>query len=129
MKANIKLLGRPLDVATTASADAALRAQATPLRVEMELYFSCLIGKTLRFGDATHGELFSDIAPNLQVGFRAVQTQGCRVDDLSGPRPARESFPIVAAERFIPKWLAIDFRDGVWQGAFGFCLDDPDRPR
>lgn len=123
MHSEATLLNRPVQIEASARATAELARRSKPLRVEMELYFSCLIGKTLRFDEQIQGNEFAPAGPNLEVGFRAVQTQACHVThDMD--KPGRTSFPIVAANRFVPKWLSIDFRDGRWVGDFGFCADD-----
>jgi hypothetical protein len=36
-----------------------------------------------------------------------------------GPPPLAE-VDIVHAEAYTPDWLAIDYRDGEWQGSFGY---------
>lgn len=113
------LHGKPVHLRISPRAQAALASRGTPLRAEMELYFSCLIAKAVRFDGAARGNHFEPAAPGLEIGFNAVQTQGCSIASLSGPRPPREGFPIVRPERFVPKWLALDFRDGEWSGSFG----------
>jgi hypothetical protein len=87
----------------------------------MELYFSCLIRKQVRFRDFV-AEPGSDTVPvndRLHVRFRPVMSQGCDVaGHLDGP-PLTD-FPIVAGERFTPGRLEIDYRDGEWCGQFSY---------
>lgn len=123
MHAELNLLDKPVRIDTTARAAREIAQRTRPLRVEMELYFSCMIGKTLRFDEATQGSDFVPAGPNLEIGFRAVQTQACHVT-TDVPKPGRVGFPIKDAKRFVPKWLALDFRDGRWEGEFGFCAED-----
>lgn len=113
------LYDKPVRISITARADAELARRASPLRVEMELYFSCLIAKAVRFGEDAHGSHFEEVLPNLAIGFHAVQTQACHIDTLTTPRPPRTAFPITQPERFVPKWLNIDFKHGRWSGSFG----------
>jgi hypothetical protein len=118
------LYDKPVHIGISARAEAELNKRVSPLRVEMELYFSCLIGKAVRFDEATHGDHFEDAAPKLQIGFHAVQTHACSIKNLTTPKPGRDAFPIVRPERFVPKWLEIDFRDGHWSGTFGLVVEE-----
>lgn len=118
------LYDKPVHVGISSRAESELARRGTPLLVEMELYFSCLIGKTVRFDDATHGDHFEQAAPNLQIGFHAVQTHSCSIASLTAPKPGRDAFPIRRPERFVPKWLQIDFRDGRWTGMFGLTDEE-----
>lgn len=123
MHTEVRLMDRAVHIETSRRAAAEIARRTVPLRVEMELYFSCMIGKKLRFDDQAQGSDFVAAGPKLEVGFRAVQTQACHVTaDLD--KPGRTAFPIQAANRFVPKWLSIDYRDGHWTGEFGFCADD-----
>jgi hypothetical protein len=117
MQNNIEILGKKVLVEWSAAADQKLQALTEPLRVEMELYFSCLIRKAVRFGGDAHPGNFALAAPQLSIGFRPVMTKICRVSDVEG-EPPLEDFPIVRPEAFVPKRLAIDYRDGKWLGEF-----------
>jgi hypothetical protein len=119
MQATVEILGKKILVEWSASADRKLQELAEPLLVEMELYFSCLIRKAVRFGrDAQAGE-FATAGPQLKVGFRPVMTKACNVNDFEVEPPV-EDFPIVKPAAFVPKRLTIDFRNGNWVGDF-FC--------
>ena len=124
MHTETTLYGKPVRIRLSPRADAELARRTSLLRVEMELYFSCLIGKTVRFEDETHGTHFEAAAPKLAIGFHAVQTQSCHIDSLTTVRALREAFPIVRPERFVPKWLSIDFRNGQWSGTFGLVNEN-----
>ena len=114
-----QLFGRPLRVAWSDAAERALARRDKPLRVEMELYFSCLIRKRVRFDEAAAGHRWCAIDSRLEVGFRPVMTRACAASGLDGPPPL-DDFPIVKPEAFVPRWLRIDYRDGTWQGEFGY---------
>jgi hypothetical protein len=49
MQATAEILGKKVLVEWSAAADKAMGSLASPLLVEMELYFSCLIRKMVRF--------------------------------------------------------------------------------
>ncbi|HDO33804.1 MAG TPA: hypothetical protein ENH08_01635, partial [Chromatiales bacterium] len=77
----IDLGGRPLRVEVSRAAQRALAARRTPLLVEMELYFSCLIRKAVRFRDQGDEPDVTPVAGTFVVRFRPVMTAGCRIGD------------------------------------------------
>lgn len=117
MQDQIELYGRRLRLELTPAAQSALYARTTPLHAEMELYFSCLIRKRVRFDVPVRGEAAS-FGQQLTVSFRPVMTRGCAVSEYTPE--SLEDLPIVEPGRFLPHWLRIDWRDGAWQGDFGF---------
>ncbi len=111
---------RDLAIETSASAAAALAGRTTPLVAEMELYFSCLIRKQLRFPADPHPDaLCVPVAGGLTVCFRPVMTRACAVHDAAD-QPELEAFPIARPRAFIPRWLRLDYRGGRWSGEFGY---------
>ncbi len=117
MQATVEILGKSVLVDWSSSADRKLHSLAEPLLVEMELYFSCLIRKSVRFGSDAKARNFATAAPQLKVGFRPVMTRACRVSEVEGDPPL-EDFAIVRPEAFVPKRLIIDYRNGRWMGEF-----------
>ena len=117
MQTMIEILGKPVQVKWTPAADRQLQNLSEPLLVEMELYFSCLIRKAVRFGREAQAGNFAMAGSRLKVGFRPVATRACRMSDVEG-EPPLEDFPVVKPEAFVPKRLAIDYRDGKWSGEF-----------
>jgi len=117
MQTTIEILGKKILVEWSASADKKLQSLAEPLLVEMELYFSCLIRKAVRFGGDAQASNFISAAPGLKVGFRPVMTKACNVNDFEVAPPV-EDFPIVKPEAFVPKRLTIDYKSGKWLGEF-----------
>jgi hypothetical protein len=89
----------------------------------MELYFSCLVRKQVRFHEAADNLPGESVAVNdrLRVRFRPVMTQSCHVDEIAGEAPPLTDFPVVNPAAFVPHWLRIDYRNGQWQGEFGYC--------
>jgi hypothetical protein len=117
MQTTVEILGKKVLVEWSAAADKKLQTLAEPLVVEMELYFSCLIRKAVRFGGEVRAGNFASASPHLTVGFRPVMTKVCRVSDFEG-KPPVEDFPIVKPEAFVPKRLVIDYKAGKWSGEF-----------
>lgn len=122
MQTTIEILGKKVLVEWSASADKKLQSLAEPLLVEMELYFSCLIRKAVRFGRNSQAGNFASAAPQLQIGFRPVMTKACNVNDFESEPPV-EDFPIVKSAAFVPKRLTIDYRKGEWMGEFSLQQD------
>lgn len=104
---------------SNAAADA-LAQRDTPLLAEMELLFSCLIRKKVRFIEGDGAEDSTPITNGLALRFRPVMTAACHVSDLGHDTPPLADFPIVNARAFIPRWLRIDYDDSRWQGEFGY---------
>jgi hypothetical protein len=117
MQTTIEILGKKVFVEWSASADKQLQELSEPLNVEMELYFSCLIRKAVRFGGDAYASNFATAAPHLRIGFRPVMTKACNVRDFEVEPPV-EDFPIVKPEAFVPKRLTIDYKGGKWSGDF-----------
>jgi len=117
MQRTVEILGRKVRVEWSDAADRQLQTLAEPLPVEMELYFSCLIRKAVRFGRDAQAANFASVSPQLKVGFRPIMTKACNVKDFEVEPPV-EDFPIVKPEAFVPKRLTIDYRNGKWSGDF-----------
>lgn len=117
MRTQCLLLGRPIAIEVTDRAQQALRARQQPLLVELELYFSCLLRKKLRFHDGGPGDVA--VTDKLLLKFRPVMTQACGID-YEGDEPPVTDFPIARPEPFVPRWLRLDFADGEWRGDFGY---------
>jgi hypothetical protein len=116
----VDLGGRELELRLSTSAQRQLAAGGQPLVAEMELYFSCLIRKRVRFPSAPHADATCLRAgQHLTVCFRPVMTRACAVETVEGS-PELEAFPIQRREAFLPKWLVIDWRGGAWSGEFGY---------
>ena len=118
MNNQIDIDGKRVDVEITAAANDALSRRSTPLLAEMELYFSCLIRKQVRFRDATDAS-GTAAGSKLRIHFRPVMTAACG-KNYEGDEPPLTDFPIVKAQAYVPHWLRIDYRNGQWQGEFGY---------
>lgn len=119
MEQRIQLLGRDLDVRLSGPAERALRARGTPLHVEMELYFSCLIRKRVHFDVPPRGDT-AWIGQALSLSFRPVMSKGgCSVADTD-PEDMLVDLPTGEPRRFVPRWLELDYRKGQWLGEFGY---------
>lgn len=118
MEKQIQLLGKNITISLTSAATAALSSRDKPLVAEMELYFSCLIRKKVRFRENQDGDLVN-VNDQLYVRFRPVMTAVCGTD-YEGDEPPLTDFPIKKTQSFVPHWLNIDFKNNEWIGEFGF---------
>ncbi|MHB1514169.1 MAG: hypothetical protein ACYCVY_00370 [Acidiferrobacteraceae bacterium] len=114
----IEISGKPVEIDWSTAARRMLEQREQPLRVEMELYFSCLIRKRVRFDEQVRSRSFVAAGTYLEVAFRPVMTRACQMSDYD--EVPLTDFPIVNPTAFIPHWLRIDFRRQAWRGTFGF---------
>ncbi len=119
MKKQVSLQGKAVEVELSSAAEQALAARTSTLIAEMELYFSCLIRKQVRFHEQTGAADKVAVTDHLALCFRPVMTRACGID-YEGDEPPLTDFPIQRAEAFIPHWLKIDFKNNQWIGEFGF---------
>ena len=118
MDKQVNIFGKKVTVSLSNTAIKALSTRDKPLIAEMELYFSCLIRKKVRFRENMEGNLV-DVVDQFSVRFRPVMTKSCSID-YEGDEPPLEDFPIEKPEAFVPHWLKIDFKKDEWIGEFGF---------
>lgn len=116
---SIQLGGKSINLKLSRAASEALQLREAPLHVEMELYFSCMIRKKVRFYEKAMDTEYVAVNSRLNLGFRPVMTQQCSIHETDGPPPVTD-FPIANASSFIPHWINIDFHNGEWRGEFGF---------
>lgn len=118
MDKQIEIFGKKVAVSLSNAAIKALSSRDKPLIAEMELYFSCLIRKKVRFRENMDSEVVN-VMDQLSVRFRPVMTKACGID-YEGDEPPLTDFPIKKPESFVPHWLKIDFKKNEWIGEFGF---------
>ncbi len=116
---HITLSGKTLEIRLSSRAEHALAARTTPLLAEMELLFSCMIRKRVRFHDS-HLDGAQRVSERLSVRFRPVMTKACLVSSVAGSPPV-EDFPIADSRPWVPRWLSLDYRHGKWSGEFGYA--------
>lgn len=112
-----------VSIELTGSAQSALAKRESPLNIELELYFSCLIRLRVLFPDQPE-EGFIPVTSNndkLNVFFHPIMTKHCVIDDIRGRDPDTETFPIKKPEKFIPKWITLDYKHNQWSGEFGYA--------
>lgn len=116
--ASILIEGKSVAVHLSPRAEAALKRLDAPLVAEMELYFSCLIRKAVRFRPLENGDAVC-VQGKLYARFRPVVAKACGARVADGPPPLEE-IAVHHAAAYTPDWLSIDYQQGQWQGAFGY---------
>ena len=111
--------GKTVQIEVSKSAQNHLLQAQEPLFVEMELYFSCLIRKKVRFNSDRAKEHAKPASDHLSVSFHPVMTRVCN-KDYEGEAPPLTEFPIAKPAPYVPRWLKIDYKGGGWQGEFGY---------
>jgi len=96
-----------------------LQKSATPLLIEVELYFSCLIKKVCHFRETEDIAGYVHVMDGLYIHFRATMTNKCAIEDFDKDKTA--DFPIVNQKPYIPKWVNLDFSSKGWSGDFGYA--------
>ena len=123
-KQQVEMMGKAIRVELSDKAKKQLRDRETPLFVEMELYFSCLLRKEIRIYETIRkqvDEAFSTkFSDNLHISFRPVMTKSCSVSSCEGEAPPVSDFPIEKPQSYVPKWMKLDFKKGEWVGDFGY---------
>lgn len=117
--ATINIKNKSVSVELTSAAEKALAKRKSPLFVEMELYFSCLIRKQVLFHDQQRQPESVSVNDKLSVSFHPVMTESCMLKDAE-PEPIKSDFEIQRRECFTPSWLKLDFKKGHWLGEYGY---------
>lgn len=117
----LKLGERNVELRLSEQARAQLEREAGPLDVEMELYFSCLLRKRVYFREAPHTDVAAraSLSDKVSVSFRPVMTRHCTIGEVEDA-PEVEAAALVRTAAFTPKWLALDYAQGKWEGEFGY---------
>jgi len=120
---NATIAGKSVTIDITSHAIQAISEHRYPILAELELYFSCLVRKQVRFLELKQADHittgYTRVLPGLFASFRAVCTKECKIADVSA-KPPVETMPVKQPGLFVPDWLKIDFRAGEWLGEYGF---------
>lgn len=134
MKRILTFHTKDIDIQLSAAAEKQSRNLTSTLLIEIQIYFSCLLGKRLAFysnGNLqnTHpldNDMFSEVladsqslTENIKLRFNTVMTKSCSVSDQTGPPPVTD-FKIANQKPYVPNWLTIDYKNGVWSGKYGW---------
>ncbi len=106
------------------------------LLIEIQIYFSCMLGKRLAFYTDTEFDgawqvdkssfaamidEAEQLTDNIYIRFNTVMTKACPVSDYIGPPPVTD-FTISNQKPYVPSWLSIDFSNSMWSGEYGWPM-------
>ena len=116
----LSLRGKPLTVSWTRRAERQLSSRSQPLLAEMQLYFSCVVKKRVLFHETAPGDEMEWLAINdqLQIAFRAVESNSCDPVEFAANHPVRREFESLGAVKMHPSTLQLDYKSGAWVGEF-----------
>lgn len=91
----------------------------TPLIVELELYFSCLVKKFVHFREDSRGRPTVAASDKLHLYFRPVTSTACTfaTAERLGRQPEMD-IDSKAARQMAPKRVSLDHVEGAWRGSF-----------
>ncbi|QKO22520.1 hypothetical protein [Rhodoferax sp. BAB1] len=117
--ATVSINGRDVLVEWSPAAAKALAARNTPLIVELELYFSCLVKKFVHFHDDAPGRSTVAVGSKLRLYFRPVTSTACHMEQAEalGRQPEVE-LDTDAVRKMAPKKVSIDHVKGAWRGSY-----------
>jgi len=138
MQSQLTFHNKVLEIMLSKSAGDQCQKLDSELIIEIQIYFSCLLGKRLAFYSETplkgawqlsadeFAVVLKDAQPlsdKIYVRFNTVMTKDCPVGDYIGPPPVTD-FTISNQKPYVPNWLNIDFKDGQWAGQYGWNASD-----
>lgn len=108
---------RPFEVYWSSNAEKALQKRLTPLLVEMELKFACMVRMRVHFHENVEHRRSIRITDKLSVLYRPIAGQSCSLKEVTELHAPGELTTGPMANRF-PKRLAIDYVRGTWLGQY-----------
>lgn len=115
---HVVVLGnKNLRVEWTDRANHALQIRSSPLIIEMQLYFSCVVKKRVLFHETSELEV-TDVNSSMKIAFRPIQSAVCDPEEFAENYPLGRVLDSPAATKMIPSRLRIDFQQGQWEGEF-----------
>jgi len=135
MKKEITFKGKVIKVAYSKKADELAQRLNSPLVIEIQVYFSCMLGKRLAYYSDSpisgayqlesnqFKEILEDsqqLTENVYIRFNIVMTIDCPISDCIGPPPLTD-FKIVGSEVYVPSWLNIDAENEIFTGEYGWA--------
>jgi len=110
---------RDVEIKWTERAERILQDGRQPLIVELQLYFSCVVQKRVVFHQRAE---FDTVVVNnrLEIAFRPIASAVCDPREFALNHPAGKDLSRGVAVRMIPRNVEIDYRQGNWEGQFGY---------
>jgi len=121
LSASILIDGKPVSVVWTKSAARELDKRSTPIIVELELYFSCLVKKFVHFHEEKADRELVMASDKISLFFRPVTSTACtfEVAESLGRQPEIE-LENSKVRKMAPKRVEIDFLKINGEVSFGY---------
>ncbi len=134
IKKQLTFHDKTIDIKLSEEASQQCNKLASILVIEIQIYFSCLLGKRLAFYSekplagawqlsaeelATILKDSQQLDNKLYIRFNTVMTKTCSVSDAIGPPPVTD-FSIKNLKPYVPGWLDIDYKNDQWAGHYGW---------
>ena len=138
MSEQLTFHNKTIDIKLSNAARKQSKELKSVLVIEIQIYFSCLLGKRLAFYSEHEiegawqlsADELAEVLKNSQqltdktyVRFNTVMTKSCPVGDYIGPPPVTD-FAIANQKPYVPNWLNIDYKNGQWAGQYGWKASD-----
>lgn len=118
-KDNIDIRGKKMAIMYSKRAEKALQQRDNPLIAELQLYFTCVVQKRVKFHEQT--ELETRTAnPKLEIAYHTVQSNACDPLEFAATHPVKKELNSKGALSMRPSILKIDYKKGQWLGDFSF---------
>jgi len=116
-QASIVLRNKTLSLQWTKRAQAKLDSMSSPLAIEMQLYFTCVVKKRVLFHEH---DIDGSLAANkdIQVYFRTVQSESCDPVEFAQNFPVKREMDSLSATKMAPSRLTFDYKNGSWSGDY-----------
>ncbi|VAW70931.1 hypothetical protein MNBD_GAMMA09-3922 [hydrothermal vent metagenome] len=101
----------------TERARKALQSRNTPLIIEMQIYFSCVVQKRVLFHDAYKYDAIP-VNDMFSIAIRTVESQSCDPDYYANNHPEKREMDSSSAKKMTAKELIFDFKNKTWIGSF-----------
>lgn len=95
-----------------------LIGRATPLIVELELAFACMVRKTVRFHESP--ALTAPSGSCIPITETLALQIVTRVPDACVVPTSSATVRNPALRQFVPRWVRIDHVQGAWVGEYGW---------
>jgi hypothetical protein len=113
----VPLRGKSLTLRWTARAERALRRRHTPLAIEMQIYFSCVVKKRVLFPPTAAADAQA-VEQRFLLSLSTVESDRCDPVTFAAHYPARATLDSAQAGKMRARELLLDYRRGEWWGEF-----------
>ncbi len=113
----VPLNGKKLVIKYTKRAEKALETRNTPLIIEMQIYFSCVVQKRVLFHESFEHET-TPVDEKLAITIRSVESESCDPVYFASNHPEKRVLDSSGAKKMSAKELIIDYKNDEWIGCF-----------